>query len=530
VKRGGNRAKSGAPILGKKESSNLSREIDPAVMIHVSLRPGEAKQLMSYQQAKNNAGRMLEAGLFDLSGYMASQLCELFPGKLEPQLQMLNVYTAAGILDEAEKLIKKLNKKKKISSSIPFLLQAANYYRATSQVERAIENFKKVIKQNAAFSGAYLGLGLCYMMTGDKAKASLKFRKTLELDPTNAQAYYFLASLSHEPLNDKDLLNIESLLANPALPQKYRVDLHFALSWEYRNRDIEQEIFHLKTANDLMCKIRPWNRDEYIRFASSYKSIDYQSTISSGSFGHDLDYRPVFIVALPRSGTTLLEQIMGQHSALMPVGETSAFRIADKKAAGRTLQEFPQWVEQGSEQADIAYLKYTDQFFKENKYISAAKGQRIIEKSVDNIFFIGQILLTYPNAKIIDLSRNAMDIALSCYRANFSTSQEFSYKLEWFVEYYKIHKDLMAHWKSIFPDYILSISYEDLVDDPETLTRKILGFCNLDWEEDCLDYHKKKQVIKTSSSNQANQPVYKTSVGGSEKYRELLAPVADALL
>jgi hypothetical protein len=186
-------------------------------------------------------------------------------------------------------------------------------------------------------------------------------------------------------------------------------------------------------------------------------------------------------------------------------------------------------MEEGSERAEIDYLKNTSKFFRGNKHIAVAGRRRIVEKSVDNIFYIGQILLTYPTAKIIDLSRNPMDIALSCYRANFSTSQEFSYRLDWFVEYYKIHQELIEHWKKVFPQSILSISYEDLVADPKAILGQVLDFCDLEWEEECLNYHNKKQVIKTSSSNQANQPIYKSSVGQSDAYRELLSPVIDAL-
>ena len=244
---------------------------------------------------------------------------------------------------------------------------------------------------------------------------------------------------------------------------------------------------------------------------------------------------PIFIVGLPRTGSTLIEQILASHSLVEGTSELPNITIIahstakyrrDKKTYPETMAELLKrdWKGYGRE-----YLDQTAHHRTENLPF-------FIDKMPNNFVHVGLIKLILPNAKIINTRRHPLDSCLGAYKQLFAQGQTFTYDMNELSEYYKNYIDIMDHWHEVFPGEILDVHYEDTVTDLNKQVNRILEFCELPFEEDCLNYHKTDRHVKTASSEQVRQPIYKTALGLSEKYaanihlwREELEEICESL-
>jgi hypothetical protein len=240
----------------------------------------------------------------------------------------------------------------------------------------------------------------------------------------------------------------------------------------------------------------------------------------------DHSHTPVFVVGMPRSGTTLIEQILASHPKVFGAGEIRDFGRLMATLHAADGSEFPEFV--GRLTTDqIRALGAT--------YIQAIRplapsAERIVDKMPSNFHNVGLIYLALPNARIIHARRDPRDIALSAFQSCFIDGHEFTYDLAELGRYIRAYEMLMQHWQRVLPQHaILEVQYEKLVDRLDDEARRIIDFCRLDWDDACLSFHKTQRPVHTASVNQVRQPIYRSSVGRWRHYEPFLQPLLDAL-
>jgi len=241
----------------------------------------------------------------------------------------------------------------------------------------------------------------------------------------------------------------------------------------------------------------------------------------------------IFILGMPRTGTTLVERILASHSAVSSAGELNNFALEMSREAKKLMP--PQQTQAGvSKQDRVVASTGLDFSLLGQQYIDSTRpltgnSQRFIDKMPLNFLYTGLIHLALPQAKIIHLQRHPLDTCFAIYKTLFADAYPFSYQLEELGSYYAAYRQLMAHWHQVMPDVIYDQPYETLVTDIEAKTQQLLAYCELPWEPACLDFHTQQQASTTASATQVRQPVYTSSVGKWRKFKDELAPLIKTL-
>ncbi len=345
----------------------------------------------------------------------------------------------------------------------------------------------------------------------------------------NPQAVNVLATLCKKFKVEKegiDLLN--ETLQNKGLSQGYISSVKFTLAELYDSiGDYDNAFENLKEANDLEPRIYNAEREEeyFARlkevFSKEFFKNAPRSTISS--------QRPIFIVGMPRSGTSLTEQILATHPDVFGAGELAKIGEISTEIVrwlDRNLP-FPEVMREINEEvlnkAAQEYLDFIDS-------LSGGKFLFVTDKMPQNFVYMGLIALIFPEAKIIHCKRNPYDTCLSNYFQNFAAAGlSFAYNLENLGHYYRLYLDIMEHWRKVLPITFYESQYEELVSNPREKVRDLLEFCGLSWYEGCLEFHKTKRDVKTASYDQVRKPLYKKSVARWKRYEKHLAPLKEVL-
>ena len=263
-----------------------------------------------------------------------------------------------------------------------------------------------------------------------------------------------------------------------------------------------------------------YDADDYAAKISRLKSVYSASAMSSLPRATINSELPVFIVGMPRSGTSLLEQILSCHTKIHARGETS-----DVGNVAEAIPYYPDGVRNlTSQRLDAMATAYIGRLVK-----MAPTATRVTDKLPGNYLYLGFISQLFPGAKVIHCLRDPRDVCLSNYFTDFNIGHYYSSDLGSLARHYRTYRDLMEHWKAVLPILILEVRYEDLVDNPREWTEKILDFCGLDWEEACLDFHKSRRRVATASYDQVRNPLYKSSIARWKNYERHLEPVSRIL-
>ena len=307
-----------------------------------------------------------------------------------------------------------------------------------------------------------------------------------------------------------------------------RMDYHSAASRIFERKKRYDEAFeHYRSYNELRdAAIEDTEQKELQRFDSIKSILTREFIEEQMTYGNRTD-QPIFIVGMPRSGTTLTEQILASHPKVFGAGELFNMEEATRDNARRSggTTHYPDLVSQLTER-QIAYI--AEQYLE--RYPDAAKDYaRVTDKLPHNFTMLGLIAIALPNAKIIYCRRNAVDNCLSCYLQNFAGDIWYSFNLEKLARAYRMHLDLMDHWREVLPGRILEVRYEELIADTEPIVRGMLDFCNLEWDDTWRNFHETERAVQTASLWQVRQPMYKTSVEKWKLYEKHLAPLIEGL-
>ena len=397
------------------------------------------------------------------------------------------------------------------------------------QTYEAIEAYRRALALEPDHPGALLGLGHVLKTVGRLDEAIDAYRECIRCRPDNGGSYWSLANLKTYRLGDEDIEAMQSNLGSEELGDTSRVNFLFALAKAFEDRaDFERAWDYYATGNASQ-RVHEYYDPVQTEFINdAIMDVFDAKLLAEKTGGGDPDRAPIFVVGLPRSGSTLIEQILASHSTVEGTSELPylgrvAMSLNRNRADGIN---YPQSVrELGSE--NFAALG-KDYLRRAGRHRVEGTG-RFIDKMPNNFPTIGFLHLILPNAKIIDARRHPLDSCLSCYRQLFARGQSFTYDLTDIGEYFLQYQRLMDHWHAVLPGRVLTVQYEELVGDFENQTRRLLEYCELPFEDACLRFYETDRPVRTPSSEQVRQPIYTSSIGFWRNYEGHLGELRDVL-
>ncbi|WP_455221789.1 sulfotransferase [Kaarinaea lacus] len=397
--------------------------------------------------------------------------------------------------------------------------------------KEALSYAKKAIKidpNNAVFQN---NLGTIYQDLGEFTEALLCFRNSLKLNPAYGKAFYHLALSKKFSENDEDMDLVnqsEQLVANTNVDINSRISFHFGLGKIYDDLKLWDKAFRqFKQGNSLVDKAYDATA-LHVKFNNIIQIFHQQWILEHSKLGcHDIS--PIFIVGMPRSGTTLVEQILTSHPDVYGIGESQAIPHLTNTMTSLlgSKQTYPYCINQLNADTVTELAKQYQEIVKESEQYQSDK--RSVDKMTTNYMHLGLIVTLFPNAKIIHCTRDPLDICLSCYFQDFTDRPEFAYRMENIGHFYNEYERIIEYWRVTLTDHIFNINYSDVVNETENVVRALLEFCGLPWNENCLSFYESKRQIMTASKWQVKQPIYKQSLNRWKNYQAHLAPLQNTL-
>jgi tetratricopeptide (TPR) repeat protein len=384
--------------------------------------------------------------------------------------------------------------------------------------EEALAAFDKALELQPDLAEAHLGRGATLKTLGRIGDGQRAVETAVELAPRRAEFYLSLAQSKRFADGDPHLVALEALARDiDRLDAEQQIHLHFALGQIYADLGQHERSFgHLVAGNASKRRSIAYDEAAALAEIEQTRAMFGAELIRRGAGLGDPSPAPVFIVGMPRSGTTLVEQILASHPLVHGGGERRDFETAVAGfSPGDTGAE-------GLRRVAARYL--------ERALALAPAAARITDKMPGNFRHAGPIHLALPNARIIHVARDPLDTCFSCFATLFGGHLPYVYELGELGRYYHAYASLMAHWREVLPaGVMLEVRYEALVADFEPQARRIVAHCGLDWDDACLEFHKTQRPVWTASTVQVRRPLYRTSIGRAEPYRKMLGPLIEAL-
>ncbi len=385
--------------------------------------------------------------------------------------------------------------------------------------EEAVKEYETVIQNHPEFADAWYNLANALKALGKTNDALMAYRRALEIKPDHVEALRQVGVVHLYTKDDPDFIRLTRMEAKTSvLDRESRISLHFALGKAYGDvQEYETAFSHYKAGATLKRQSLQYDfsgetalfqkiRDTYSKDCfNGLKHAGYTSEV------------PIFILGMPRSGTTLVEQILGSHPKVHAAGELD---LLEKTAEKRIF--FTETTRPTHEALKHAGQRYVEGL---RKLAHTPGVSHITDKMPGNFLFLGYIHLVLPMARIIHCVRNPVDTCLSCFEKLFTQKQEWSYDLEELGRYYLQYQELMHHWKNTLPHRFLDVAYEDMIYNTEDQIRRLLNYCGLDWSKDCLSFNKTQRAVKTASDVQVRRPLYTSSLERWKRYKTQLEPL-----
>jgi tetratricopeptide (TPR) repeat protein len=404
-----------------------------------------------------------------------------------------------------------------------------------AQTYQAVEAYQKVLELAPKHTGAMLGLGHVLKTVGRQEEAIEAYRNCIRQKPHNGEIYWSLANLKTYKLSDEDIREMESMAAGGGddadknVSEESRINFLFALAKAYEDRgeygrawEYYAEGNHSRRMGETYDPVRDEVMNDEI-----VEVFNRDFLAENTGLGHP-SAEPIFVVGLPRSGSTLIEQILASHSQVegtseLPYAGSVATSLNRNRADG---VNYPRAVHELEEE----HFKRLGGDYLELARIHRTEGKPFfIDQMPNNFPTVGFIHLILPNAKIIDARRYPLDSCLSSFRQLFARGQSFTYDLTEIGEYFIQYQRMMDYWHDVLPGRCLTVQYEEVVTDFETQVRRLLEYCDLPFEESCINFHQTERPVRTASSEQVRQPVYSKSVNFWRNHEEHLAELIEVL-
>ena len=442
------------------------------------------------------------------------------PNNIAIMNNLANVYKNIGEVDLSENLFKKIIEKK--PDYVNAYVNFGNLKRDNNDFDFAIDLYSKALKINSQIPTALYSLALAYQGLGKFDLAIDYAKKTLEIEPKFTQADMLISQSMKYQTGDLHYEQMNSKKNNLILNDEQKTNLFFALAKAEEDMGlIEKSFKHLDIANSTRRKSLDFDINNEANFFNQLKNIFTKVNFGKNFINNIEEKKIIFILGMPRSGTSLTEQVITSHSGVFGAGELPQLSriVKTKLMINEDLSEenIINLVnnEDFANQLRADYYNYLKRFNTSKPFIT--------DKAPLNFRWIGFIKILFPNSKIIHCSRDPKDNCLSIFKNFFEGGMDFSHNQKELGTYYNLYLDLMNFWNKKFPNAIYDAEYEKIIEDPENEIKNMIKFCNLDWEEDCLQFYNNKTPIKTLSTAQARKPIYKSSKNSFEKFAPYLS-------
>jgi tetratricopeptide (TPR) repeat protein len=461
-------------------------------------------------------------GHFDAMLSRAEQASAIDGDNLKATLRLLECLLYCGrvdrVLDELGVL------EAKAASDHHLLCKVAEYYAHCADHESALRCYRRANELDPDNPDYLFALASSEIANGDLDVGECLLDRVIALNPHDYDAYRNRATLKKQSADNNHIDQILSVLSSGVRRPAGEAQLCYALAKEYEDLKEDLHAFRwLQRGANKRRSLLSYRVEGDLEVMARLRSVFSHALMGRASGGF-AEKGPIFVIGLPRSGTTLVDRILSSHSKVASLGEINNFAYSLMHAIGAAGSKL-QLIDL-SANIDFAELG--------ERYVRSLRSYRnpspyLIDKTPLNYLYVGLIHLALPNARIIHIQRNPMDSCYGMYRTLFRAGYPFSYDFDDLARYYIAYVQLMEHWRSVAPNAFLDVGYEDLVNEQEKISRQLIAYCGLDWEPACLDFHNNTAAVATASSAQVRRPVYRDALERWRRYENELQPLIETL-
>lgn len=395
----------------------------------------------------------------------------------------------------------------------------------------AIMIYQALLAEYSEEPEVWTSLGHAMRVVGRRDECINAYRRAIDVAPDYGEAYWSLANLKNVRFSGADMEAMQTRVAAPGLAEEDRIHFHFAIGKALEDQGEYAESFrHYDQGNRLRRKRISYDASaltEHVRRSIAVLTPDFLAARQTwGTHAPD----PIFIVGLPRTGSTLVEQILASHSAVEGTTE-----LPEIMSMAKSLDDWnpdsagPKYPEVLEKMQQVVFQELGEAYIEQTRVQRKLDTPFFIDKMPNNLAHIGLIHLIMPNARIIDVRRHPIATGWSLFKQLFARHQDFSYDLAEIAQYYRDYVQLMSHFDTVLPGRVHRVIYEALVNDPETEVRRLLEYCKLSFEAACLDFHRNARAVSTASSEQVRSPIYRSAIDHWRHYEPWLGPLKDSL-
>jgi tetratricopeptide (TPR) repeat protein len=449
----------------------------------------------------------------------------LAPGFHDARLDLASALKQLDRLDEALDCTSEVIEHRSQSPHARYI--HASMLAVCARYDEALDSYRHAISLRAHHPAAHVGMGHLLKTLGRTDEGIAAYRTAIEQQPNFGEVYWSLANLKTFRFTPTEVADMELRLATEALDDDARVHFLFALGKAYEDEGNFDRAFASYAEACGMQRMRiSYDPVETEIIHDRIRDVFTPEFLAQHAGQGCKDPAPIFIVGLPRSGSTLIEQILASHSMVEGTAELpDVGRAISSLARLGTREVYPE----AARRLDANGWRELGQ-----SYLARTQRHRhglpfFIDKMPNNFAAIGLIHLMLPQAKIIDARRHPLDSCFGTYKQHFALGQTFSYDLFELGEFFLQYRQMMRHWQQVLPGLVLEVRYEDIVADQETQTGRLLDYCGLPWEGACLHFYETERAVRTASSEQVRQPIYTTSVNHWRNFRDQLEPLIEIL-
>lgn len=443
----------------------------------------------------------------------------------EPYSGLASTYIAMFHYDKAIDLLESSMSFLPSNSYLYFCLAVA--YQEQGETSKAQINYTKALDITPNYADAQSGLAAILALQGDYNKAGQLLTSLLEKHPKNSAAIITYVTYANQFNDTEKAIKLGTkFLTDNVITDQTKSKLMFALAKLHEKRNELDVAFSLYQQGNML-RGSLFDEDKHIKMFKSFVDTYSKSLFDKLHHSNNIAITPIFIVGMPRSGTSLAEQILASHPNIYGAGELPTINRLIKKLPEKLniSAPYPKCLEKLNSQT---LSKIADEYIKEATALS--NGEKFItDKMPLNAIHLGFISLLFPNAPIIHCTRDPRDTCLSCYFTNFSGEHSYAFSLNNLGKFYRMYHDQMKHWNETISNPIFELSYENIVENPDQLIRQLVDFCGVEWNDACLDFHKTKRTVATASHDQVRKKIYSSSVGKWRNYEQYLEELFSAL-
>jgi Flp pilus assembly protein TadD len=516
-----------AEIDDEDQTAAQSRLPATQVIAQTRYTDRSANALRNFGVIHGDALRHFRAGRVDAAVALCERALFLRPDSVDVHNDLAVAFLGLGRVDEAVTHLERA-----VALDSGFVRGHTNLgvaLAAQGKIDEAAAHLKQALAIDPGYAEAHLRMGEVFVHRGRFDDATAEYGRAIAIKPDYAEAHYSRAEIKKFHRGDADLTALEALAGREDLPPDMASYLHFALAKAAEDcEDYGRAFSHLRRGNALKRGQLDFDDAGIVKRFQQVSTAFDKSLFDRLEGEGDPSSVPIFVLGMPRSGSTLIEQILGAHPQVHAAGE-----LTDLEQAARTVlnpggQPFS-YTECVPALTGVILRRIGRDYLRRLPALADGRA-RIVDKLPGNYFAIGLIRLSLPNARIIHTMRDPIDTCLSCYATLFTAGQGFSYDLAELGRHYRRYTELMAHWRSVLPPgAMLDVSYEDVVDDLEGQARRLIDYCGLAWDDRCLDFHKNSGLVRTASAAQVRKPLYRSSVQRWRRYEAELGPLLEAL-